>query len=413
VATVLFTWELGGGLGHVLPMRPLAAGLLGRGHRVFVALRDLTRCAVAFGHTAVCFVQAPYKPAGPTYVARPQSHAHLMANVGFGSLNELYPFACAWRRLLEWVGPDLVVFDHSPTALLAARAIHTRRVLFGTGFCCPPDACPFPAYSDLPAPDETRIAADERHVLGCVNGVLTQWKLPRIDRLAQLYSETDDAILTTFAELDHYGDRGGSARYWGPVVTTGGKAPGWPLGEGARVYAYLKPCDALPDLLGALNQRRNPTLVYGDAIGNDLTARFASETLQFERHPLDLRRVAETCDAVIHNGNHGTAATFLLAGKPSLQLPLTREQAIGARRVADLGAGEIAPTQSGRSDELEQKLDAVLSQPRFAAAAAEFARRHAGFDPERQRREMVEQVEQVEQLLGRPHACKGRLEATD
>jgi hypothetical protein len=399
VATVLFTWELGGGLGHVLPMRPLAAELLRRGHVVFVALRDLTRCAVAFGHTAVCFVQAPYKPAGPTYVPRPQSHAHLMANVGFGSPNELYPFACAWRRLLEWVRPGLVVFDHSPTALLAARAIRTRRVLFGTGFCCPPDACPFPAYRDLPAPDDSRIAADERRVLGHVNGVLAQWKLPEIDRLAQLYSETDDTILTTFAELDHYGDRGGSVRYWGPVITTGGMTPQWPSGEGPRVYACLKPCDALPDLLGALIRRGNPTIIYGDGIGSETTTRFATDTLRFERGPLDLRRVAETCDVIIHNGNHGTAATFLLAGKPMLQLPLTREQAIGARCVADVGAGEVAPTKAGRTDELERKLNAVLSESRFAAAATEFARCHADFDPKRQRREMVERVEQ---LLGRP-----------
>lgn len=43
MATVLVTWELGGGLGHLLPLEPLVRGLSERGHRVAVALRDLSR----------------------------------------------------------------------------------------------------------------------------------------------------------------------------------------------------------------------------------------------------------------------------------------------------------------------------------------------------------------------------------
>ena len=42
VARILFTWELGGGLGHLANMAPLAEGLAQAGHQVYVALRDLT-----------------------------------------------------------------------------------------------------------------------------------------------------------------------------------------------------------------------------------------------------------------------------------------------------------------------------------------------------------------------------------
>jgi UDP:flavonoid glycosyltransferase YjiC (YdhE family) len=37
MATILLTWELGAGLGHLVNLLPLARGLLQRGHRVYAA----------------------------------------------------------------------------------------------------------------------------------------------------------------------------------------------------------------------------------------------------------------------------------------------------------------------------------------------------------------------------------------
>ncbi len=49
MAKILFTWELGGGLGHVVPYLGVIAGLQHRGHRVAFALRDPTRDYVLTG----------------------------------------------------------------------------------------------------------------------------------------------------------------------------------------------------------------------------------------------------------------------------------------------------------------------------------------------------------------------------
>ena len=85
MATVLFAWESGGGLGHVMQMLPLARGLLGRGHRVRVALRHLsTATAALFGDAGVRFHQAPFKSAGPRPFRRTLSFAHVLANTGWG-----------------------------------------------------------------------------------------------------------------------------------------------------------------------------------------------------------------------------------------------------------------------------------------------------------------------------------------
>jgi hypothetical protein len=61
MATVLFTWELGGGIGHLVRIKPLAEGLAERGARVWVALRDLSQADRFFDRGKVRLVQAPSK----------------------------------------------------------------------------------------------------------------------------------------------------------------------------------------------------------------------------------------------------------------------------------------------------------------------------------------------------------------
>ena len=65
MATVLLNWELGGGLGHMMQLAPLARALVARGHKVYVALRDVAGAEAAFAGSGVCYVGAPhYEPAG-------------------------------------------------------------------------------------------------------------------------------------------------------------------------------------------------------------------------------------------------------------------------------------------------------------------------------------------------------------
>jgi len=46
---IVLTWELGGGLGHMMNLRPLAAELVARGHEVFIAAGDLSRAIDVLG----------------------------------------------------------------------------------------------------------------------------------------------------------------------------------------------------------------------------------------------------------------------------------------------------------------------------------------------------------------------------
>ena len=119
MAKVLLTWELGGGSGHFVNLRPFACGLEAAGHKVFAALRDLGKGPDLLGGKAVSFLQSPYKADVPrNVVPLARTFADLLHNVGFGDAAELAVRVDAWRGLIDSVAPDLIVFDHSPTALL-------------------------------------------------------------------------------------------------------------------------------------------------------------------------------------------------------------------------------------------------------------------------------------------------------
>jgi hypothetical protein len=230
MGTALIAWELGGGLGHLVQLAPLARGLARRGHGVFAAVRHLGRAGEVLGPGAG-LLAAPWGVAPPgRYVRPPLSYAQLLHNVGWFDERELRGLCAAWRSLFALVRPDVVVFDHAPTALLAARGMGFGKVVIGSGFCVPPDEPGKPARSLRPwvrreGAGPEALAAFERDVVARANGVLSGLGAPSIERVTQVYGEVDETFLVTVPELDHFEGRRG-ARYWGPVTSCKEEAGG-------------------------------------------------------------------------------------------------------------------------------------------------------------------------------------------
>jgi hypothetical protein len=128
--TILFAWELGGGLGHMMQILPLAQDLAKAGHTVFAAMRNIDRAGSILGQAGVRFLPVACSALAPA-CRQTATFPELLLNVGFSSDTALFARACAWRNLFKLAKPDLVIFDHAPTALLASRRLPLRRVLTG------------------------------------------------------------------------------------------------------------------------------------------------------------------------------------------------------------------------------------------------------------------------------------------
>src|SRR5918992_5166447 len=110
MGTVLLTWELGGGFGHVQRLQPLAAELAARGHRVFAVLREIRRAETIFRGTPVTFLRPPPRARAPQQQFRPTlSLAHVLHNACFGVAPAVAAAVAAWRDLFDSVRPDVAV----------------------------------------------------------------------------------------------------------------------------------------------------------------------------------------------------------------------------------------------------------------------------------------------------------------
>jgi hypothetical protein len=218
----------------------------------------------------------------------------VLHDVGYADAGELAALVGAWRTLFGYVRPDLILCDHSPTALLAARGMPgVRRAVIGSGFICPPDQSPLPDLRFWDKADPDRLARDEAALLARMNDVLERFDQPPLDRVTQVYGDVDATFLTTFAELDHFPWRETGARYRGAWTSVaGGVAPRWPEGERPRIFAYLKPCPALPAVLRWLAESGRSTVAHVEGLdAGAVAARVGTPAnVCFEPEPVDMRR---------------------------------------------------------------------------------------------------------------------------
>ncbi|MCP3661080.1 MAG: glycosyltransferase family 1 protein [Gammaproteobacteria bacterium] len=355
-----------------MPYVELISRLIAQGHQVHFALRSLHKAHEIFQSSGVIWHQAPLVLPRHVDVVMPvDSYTKILHNAGYDRPDRLAGLIAAWRNLFVMIDPELIIFDYSPTAMLAARNSQAKTLAIGTGFHLPPNTKPIPGLHSGTVTPQNRsgLLAFEERVLGTINGALALTNEEPLAQFANLLN-ADKTILRTLPELDHYAGRS-SARYAGIMKSPPGDAPVWPAHPGPKVFAYLKNFKTLDALLGILNQKRYPTLIYGDKIPEEIVQRYSSDTLVFVPRPLDMDAIGQTADVAICNAGHGVTTELLLSGVPLLLLPLYAEQNLVAHNVERLGAGLSAPHLHPGG--MEHKLEALLHERSFRESAQKFS----------------------------------------
>ena len=383
MATVLCVWELGGNLGHLSNLRLPVQIALQQGHRVVMALKDQSHARQVLGDLPVTYLQAPFRaqalaadaPAIPSF-------SHLLIRQCFTSVNELAGYLRAWHAIFAAVQPDLVLFEHSPTALIAAYGCNFKKVMIGNGFTAPPVQAdvqePF-----LPFPTTLRtlpvwagLRQDDGEVCKLINAARSRLGLALLPHLHAIHAQVDATWLMTWAPLDHFGPRPG-AHYLGIEPAQPRAAPVWPAGDGPRVFGYLQAFGALEPLLRALMARRARAVLFVRHMPLSMRRAFAHTGVEFVDAPVDLHQVAHQADWVISHGNHSTVAHFAATGVPQLLIPLYQEQLFLARRMVQHGVALIAfQDQAGFTPEVA----ALSTQAHFRQRARGLAEQCGPYD---------------------------------
>lgn len=377
MANLLYTWELGGELGHISQALSLALAARARGHELILALRDVSRAeSVLEGH-GVTYLQAPvWLPHVEGIPRPPVNYTEMLFQIGYLDTNGLLGIIKAWRALYTLTKPALVIADHAPTALLAALSMGIPRTMRSTGFFSPPRTSPFPSMRPWLNIPHQRLADGEHAVLQKINQALSKLGTAPLQRIADLFPAPEEEFMLSFAELDHYSSRE-NTEYLGTTLSiASGVTPVWPDGSGKKLFAYLKPHYA--HIEKALEQLANSgarVLIYAGALPQATISRYESTRLKFSKAPFDIVTASKQCDAAVCHAGHGTVSAMLLAGKPVLLLPMQLEQFLLGRRVVDLGAGLLIDQNIFDKDSIG-KLRQLLENERLYERARAFAEKY-------------------------------------
>jgi hypothetical protein len=364
--------------------RPIELALQ-MGHEVFLAARELRNVKSVMGDLPIALLQAPFKQnldnAG---VDKYLSYTHLLARQCFSDVDELDALTRAWRSLFELVQPQAVLFDHSPTALIAALAHRFKKIVIGYGFEIPPVsngpnvpfAC-FPTTADTPQV-LSALLKDDRALLGWINQVLMRQDAAQLGQLTDMYRQVDHTLCLTWPSLDPFGPRA-DLRYLGSQSLEGGQLPQWPPGVGPKVFGYLQVFPGLQQLLLDLQTAGVRALLCVRDAAEPWVQSQPIGPVRVTNALVDMRRVAGEADWAISHGNHTTVATLARAGLPQLLIPRHQEQLFLALRLVRRGcAAMVFQDQTGFS----AAIAAMRDQPMLVTQARLLEAELAQIDPQ-------------------------------
>ena len=344
MSTILVTYELGAGLGHLNRLVAVAQRLQGDHNWVF-ALPDraLGEPIVrrAFGDKARVLegVQWP-APSDPNIRKIPtHTFADVIAIFGFHDGGRLSAKTAQWHTILQEVMPHLIIADFAPTLRLAIGS-KVPVVVVGNGYTVPPPGQLLPPIRQRETSVPALSRANEGRLLAAVNVVRARLRGEAIDFFSDLFSG-GHTFVCTLPEFDPYRRFRRGPTLWPFNI------PDVPLGPpvvqrtGPPIFVYL-PANhpALPSVISALNDLKLPSEIYVSGMTAQALAKRCSQTVRIHGKPADLAQVLPNTSLLIHHGGLGTAYAGLLAGVPQLVLPFNLEHSITAAGLEQFGVGK-------------------------------------------------------------------------
>ena len=380
---VLFAWELGRGLGHLITIRRIAARLKAHGIRMAAVVGDLTSIAV-LGGLCSDVIQAPPWPLASQSAAQraAQSSATLndiLSSAGLADPSAVRGLLLAWEEIFNRFEPDLVIAEFAPMAALAARG-RIPLMLVGNGYTLPPDDMRrFPPLHRVSPP-----RWNEEATLTAVNRAMESLGKNRLQYLPQLFSG-DARIVQTFGLLDPY-DTQRLTPADGPMTD---HVPAARSDNADAIFVYLSGgYDPPPNLVEALCPFGARVHVHAPRLSTGQTRDLVHAGAQINTEPAPLRDLLSSSRLVVHTGGSGLASEALLAGVPQLIVSRQIEQTLNGGALERAGVSKLieAYDQSARiSSEL---IAALCEDAALAAKAAELGLWHRRYlsdkNPERQ-----------------------------
>ncbi len=377
---LLYCWELGDGYGHIGAFSGMARLLSQRSVRLSAVVKRRQPALELIEPYCEHIIDAPKNIQKPGEKGMALTFAELIWRCDFYDQSRLLKRVTEWVNIFNELRPQLLILDHSPTALLAAAVVGTPCILYGTGFHVPLNEYPCNGFFKSSALDIDTLKRGEAILVENINAVLAAFEKPAISALFSLYQPCPK-LFHTFRELDHFQGRT-DADYFGPLQDVGvGLEPEWPEVPGPRVFVYLS-ADVLPALgalLQALESMQVSCLVYCSGLSGEAVNRFQRPNIRFAPGLLNMRATLRNCRLGICHGGMGTTSYMLLNKIPILALPRHLEQRITAQTIHKQGWG-LAVEYRSPAIPYARLLTDLLSNPKYRTSLNRFAKKYKNYN---------------------------------
>jgi rhamnosyltransferase subunit B len=292
--------------------------------------------------------------------------ADILGAAGIGDADGLAMTLDAWDRLLDGLGPALVVCEFSPLLCLAARGSRFPVVAVGHGFVLPPSH-----LSEFPLLAPVTPSFSQGELLEVVNRVQRQRRRPELVRLPAMMDATA-RFMTGLPELDPYrADRHDPVA--GPPDTGVRQVWSEPVED---FFAYLSATNPItPRLLQALARSGLRGSVYVRGASPGLSTHLRGSDIVWLDRAASMPQRLERATMVVHHGSMLTSEEALIAGRHQVVAPIYLEHLLTARTLLE---HELAVVIAGAetSEEMIDQLRSAVASPSLKAAARRFARDH-------------------------------------
>ncbi|MFM0334369.1 hypothetical protein [Paraburkholderia strydomiana] len=233
MSRIVFAWELGDNHGHLWRLLPLAIEMRSRGHEVAFGLRSMTAAQRYLAPLGIRWLACPMSAGAAQPGREIASYTDILAIQGATRPDLVGGMVQGWQNLYALLGADLVVIEHSPFALLAARRARIPSVQIGTGFTIPPTLSPAPSFRPW---HPGHVEAQRQTGEAVTRTVQSLFEQPY--GLGQLLTADHTRVLSV-PELDHYAAfRPPGTTFLGPVPAPDrGSRQRWSQSGRPRIFA--------------------------------------------------------------------------------------------------------------------------------------------------------------------------------
>jgi hypothetical protein len=356
---------MGSDLGHISRLSNITKTLESEGHNVVVALKDLSRAYPFFKETNAQLLQAPVWLLKLKMQRPIACQADTLLLSGYVDIEALLMLTKAWSEIVNLVNPDAVIFDYSPTALLALRDDTRPKIITGTGFATPEAGHPIADWRHYDANDNL-VAEQERVALHQINSVLKLLNKTPLQKLSELW-RADRVILNNPPLFDPYYEVRANTVYC-LKETTSNTHPSvtFPNTGRKKIIAYLKPKHTKLDLiLHALRLSNADVFVACPRGPENILKGYECDTLKYSTKPINLAEGFENANLFIGHGNANSVKEALAAETPIIVIPLQQEQLLIGKKLQELGAGTMILNFES-ADALSKSINNALSNAKLS-----------------------------------------------